>query len=200
MQSTERGLQSKLEGVRRDILVANRQQEARFDEHTRRLFARLYHEAFHAYIENFVFESTRYDVPVWLNEGLAQLFESARVDVDELRLDVVDAKRLAALRVELQREGALSVADVLDADREAFLVQHRTDGTSERHYLVAWAVAYYLTFQREMLSSDRLDQYVAKESARGNRVRRFERLVGGSLASFERDWRRHMLAIRIEDE
>ena len=200
VQSTERGLQSKLEGVRRDILVANRQQEARFDEHTRRLFARLYHEAFHAYIENFVFESTRYDVPVWLNEGLAQLFESARVDVDELRLDVVDAKRLAALRVELQREGALSVADVLDADREAFLVQHRTDGTSERHYLVAWAVAYYLTFQREMLSSDRLDQYVAKESARGNRVRRFERLVGGSLASFERDWRRHMLAIRIEDE
>ena len=141
--------------------------ETRFDEHTRRLFARLYHEAFHAYVENFVFERERYDVPVWLNEGLAQLFESARVDVGELRLDVVDAEKLAALRVELKRKDAISVRDVIHAQRNTFLVQHRTTGTSRRHYIVAWAVAHYLVHDRNLLASVRLPEYVGRAEVEG---------------------------------
>lgn len=201
-QSTQRRLRNELEVVRRQILAANRRQETRFDKQTKRLFSRLYHEAFHAYVENFVFESTRYAVPVWLNEGLAQLFESARVDVDELRLDAIDAERLTALRVELHREGALGLRDVLHADREAFLVQHRAKGTSQRHYLAAWAVAYYLTHERNLLSSGRLGDYVAVDKKRSSedRTRRFERLVGGKLDPFERDWRRHMLSLPVDKD
>ena len=198
VQATERRLRADLADVRRRIRTAERRQETRFDEHTRRLFALLYHEAFHAYVENFVCESARHDVPVWLNEGLAQLFESARVDVGELRLDVVDEEKLAALRVELKRKDTISVRDVLHADRDAFLVQHRVSGTSRRHYIVAWAVAYYLTHDRNLLASERLAEYVARDRTKENHTKRFERLIGEKLDVFQRTWRDHMMGLPVE--
>ncbi|MCG8583777.1 MAG: DUF1570 domain-containing protein [Pirellulales bacterium] len=200
VQATERRLRSELDRVRRRIQAANRQQETRFDVHSRRLFSRLYHEAFHAYVENFVFESDRHDVPVWLNEGLAQVFESARVDVDELRLGAVDTRRLVALDIELKRDDALSIRDMLNADRQVFLVEHRSDRASERHYLFAWAVAYYLTQERNLLESKALSEYVAQRRADSNQVRRFERLVGSNIADFQREWQRHMKTLWQEQQ
>src|SRR5579885_1563562 len=51
--------------------------EKAFHEATRRLLQRLYHEAFHAYLANFVYPPPAAGVPRWLNEGLAQIYETA---------------------------------------------------------------------------------------------------------------------------
>src|SRR5205814_206190 len=49
-----------------------------------RLFTRLYHEAFHAYLGTFVYPAREGTLPHWFNEGLAQIFETAIMEVGEL--------------------------------------------------------------------------------------------------------------------
>ena len=44
------------------------------------MFRRLYHEAFHAYLDNYVYESPGYEIPTWLNEGLAQVFAAGLLE------------------------------------------------------------------------------------------------------------------------
>ena len=44
------------------------------------MFRRLAHEAFHAYLETYVYPRQAYDVPRWLNEGLAQTFEAGLLE------------------------------------------------------------------------------------------------------------------------
>src|SRR5262249_53508321 len=67
--------------------------ERHFQDATTRLFQRLYHEAFHAYLANFVYPRGDAEVPRWLNEGLAQIFETAMVEASELRVGIVDRER-----------------------------------------------------------------------------------------------------------
>ncbi len=51
-----------------------------FNRVTQRMFVRLFHEAFHAYLENYVYPQADHDVPRWLNEGLAQVFEGGQLE------------------------------------------------------------------------------------------------------------------------
>ena len=62
------------------------------------MFVRLFHEAFHAYLENYVYPQTDHDVPRWLNEGLAQVFEGGQLESGSLRLDAPDTARLKLLQ------------------------------------------------------------------------------------------------------
>src|SRR5262249_21251518 len=64
----------------RKIESVQRANDKIFDDATERLFATLYHESFHAYIANFVYRSNEAEIPRWLNEGLAQIFETAIVE------------------------------------------------------------------------------------------------------------------------
>ena len=66
-----------------------------------RLFTRLYHEAFHAYLGTFVYPAQGGSLPIWFNEGLAQIFETAIVEVGELRVGHADPVRLVAVRAVL---------------------------------------------------------------------------------------------------
>jgi len=137
-----------------------------------------------------------YDIPSWLNEGLAQLFEQGQLDSDSLRLDRPDPKALKRLQHDLRGKRPLRLADLLRARQEAFLVMHGPGRTSSsRHYLYSWGVVYYLTVHRSLLTRQALDQYVDRRADRPDPIKRFERLVGMPLAKFEREWRAEMLAL-----
>ncbi|HZZ70632.1 MAG TPA: hypothetical protein VFE24_00145, partial [Pirellulales bacterium] len=69
------------------IQAADRLNASLFNEVSGEMFARLYHEAFHAYLDNYLYPPQRYDVPRWLNEGLAQTFEAGLLEADTLRID-----------------------------------------------------------------------------------------------------------------
>src|SRR6516225_9397706 len=62
------------------IYNGNVKNDGLFKEATRHLFQTLYHEAFHAYLVNFVYPPEDGEAPRWLNEGLAQIFETAIVE------------------------------------------------------------------------------------------------------------------------
>ncbi len=180
-------------------LATNRERERsaerKFDELTAAMFRSLAHESFHAWVDAFVFPHDQHDLPRWLNEGLAQVFETGQLDGESLRLDAPDKQRLAALQADLKTAAPLSLAQVLTARERQFLGPH-AGGSPQRHYLYAWGLAWYLTFHENLLASDRLSGYVAAEADEQDAIARFERLTGRPLAEFEKAWRTAMLEQR----
>jgi hypothetical protein len=188
--------ESKLERLRLQARSNDRRNAAKFDTVTARMFTRLYHEAFHAYLENFVYPDEHHDVPRWLNEGMAQVFEQGQLEDGLLRIDAPNRQALLQLQSLLKSKRPISLAQVLSAKQSAFLVTHRSGVGSREHYLVSWGLAYYLTFDRPLLSREAMDRYTRADASKVPSVARFERLVGSSLEQFEREWRQAILAIR----
>jgi hypothetical protein len=173
--------------LQRRIAEINRRNEAKFADVTRQMFKRLYHEAFHAYLENHVYPQHSADVPRWLNEGLAQVFEGSLFDADTLRADAPDPARWAALRKSLDRH-PLRLTQLLRETRGNPADVHGA-AYSPDHYLYAWGLAYYLSFHANLLAPGRLDTYVSPKAARLDPIPRFEQLVGMPLPEFETQWR-----------
>jgi len=168
-----------------------------FDAVTRVMFARLFHEAFHVYLDNYVYPHDTHDVPRWLNEGLAQIFESGQMESGTLRLDAPDAARLKLLQNDLRTAPNLPLTELLSADGSRFLVSHPGGAAaSQRYYLYSWGLAYYLTFRQPLLETPALDRYVQRTSAKTPPIERFERLVGMPLDKFEKLWRAEMLKMK----
>lgn len=210
---------------RRRMDDADKYNEKIFHDATRELFQTLYHEAFHAYLGSFVYPSAEFDVPRWLNEGLAQIFETAIVEAGDLRVGHADAARLqrvkagAAFRLKClwtasaAPVGSLDQALLLDAARhkceavpladllvsgpKQFLVSHASDrAVSDRYYLTSWALAYYLTFDRRVLGTSQLEQY-ARDCKRGRPpLEAFRALVDQPLDAFESAFLDYLLQLR----
>ena len=165
--------------------------EQKFGQVTEKMFASLAHESLHAWLDAFVFPHQRHHVPRWLNEGLAQVFESGQLDGESLRLDAPDKQRLSALRADLASGQPLHLAQLLTAGEREFLGPH-SGGTPQRHYLYAWGLAHYLTFEGNLLSSERLAAYVSPAAEQLDPIVRFEQLAGRPLPEFEIVWRAAM--------
>ncbi len=151
-----------------------------------RLFQRLFHEAFHAYLLNFVYPPRDGELPRWLNEGLAQIFETAVFEVGELRIGHADRERLEAVRRALAQNTFLPLTDLLRSKADQFLVAHNGDKqVSDRYYLASWALAFYLTFDRKLLGTPALDTYVRQLQRGADPQEAFCELTGQPLAKFE---------------
>lgn len=102
----------------------------------------LRHEAFH----QFAYERIGPGLPVWINEGLAQLFEEAiRVD-DGLRIGMIPPERLRQLQHDIAK-GRLMDFELLmrlGDDAWARTLAHR--GRAATQYTQAWAMVHFLIF------------------------------------------------------
>ena len=180
---------------RRRMAEVDKHNDANFDRETRRLFSILYHEAFHAYVANFVYpiqhknmtaDDAPGHLPRWLNEGLAQVFESGLVEAGELRVDQPDKDRLQRAKEAIVKGELLSVKDLLGIGSKQFLVVHNGERKeAERAYLAAWALSAYLTFDRRLIGTDKLDEFVRAVSQGTNVEAAFIKLSGQPLADFE---------------
>ncbi len=183
--------------ARRKIQTLDRKNSARFNEVTLQMFTRLAHEAFHAYLETYVYPRRAYDVPRWLNEGLAQTFEGGLIEADRLRVDAPNAIALAALQDDLRGGSPLPLAELLSAPSDTFLSTHAATGAMQsRLYYYSWGLAYYLAIERGTLESDAFDAYLNPSAAKGNPIERFEQLVGMPLDEFQTQWREAMLNLK----
>jgi hypothetical protein len=182
-------------------LAAARRDNASRVADARRIFtARLTHEAWHAYADRQLSGGGRPALPLWLDEGLAQVFETAPLEAGELRLDAPDPLRLKALQELLASGTAPRLVALLQAGQTEFLVGHAGGRTASRQsYLLAWGLAFHLAILEPVLTPQSLAALcrpAAGGSDSGGRVAEFEHLVGMSAAEFETAWQRRMLALR----
>ena len=174
--------------ARKKIKAIQDQNEEAFAKARRRLLQRLYHEAFHAYLSNCVYTPADGEAPRWLNEGLAQIFETAVYEVGELRVGRPDKDRLDAVQAALAQGTLLPTADLLRADYKQFAVAHASEReASDRYYLASWALAFDLAFHRKLLGTKALDDYVHALRRGANPLDAFHDLVGEPLSDFEKE-------------
>jgi hypothetical protein len=197
MRLRRSGWKTEMEGTLSKISEVDRRNAARFRDVTEQMFARLNHEAFHAYLDLFVYPHDEHHVPRWLNEGLAQVFENAQLEGDSLRIDAPDRERLRALQGD---SDWLPLAKLLTSGDQAFLSNDYAAGhggaSVRRTYLYSWALAHYLAFHEDQLAGPALDEYVAPQIAPSDPIARFESLVGMPLSQFEQRFRQTMLGLK----
>ncbi|HET6573325.1 MAG TPA: DUF1570 domain-containing protein [Fimbriiglobus sp.] len=198
---------------RRRVYLADHANGRKFDEATRRLFALLYHEAFHAYTATFVYPPLSAadvragqgtgELPRWLNEGLAQLFEGAVVEGTELRVGPPDAKRLEAAQDLLRGMGSpaglVPLADLLRAGKDSFLTVHADQrSVADRAYLTSWALTYWLTFDKQAVGTGAFEEYLAAVNSGGDPVAAFEKWIGTDARSAEKEWHDYLRRLRVD--
>lgn len=175
----------------------DRENAEAFDKVTRQMFARLYHEAFHAYVENYVYPHAKYDVPPWLAEGLAMVFENGILESDTLRIDAPNAVALGRLKEEIRGGRATPLDQLLAAGPDKFLVAGGTSrAESDRYYCYAWGLVYYLAFDKHVLGTAALDRFVAPGAAKTPPDERLEKLTGEPLRTLQAQWQRYILSLR----
>jgi hypothetical protein len=181
----------------KQMTAAESKNDAAFARVRQRLFDRLYHESFHAYLGTFVYPAKDGALPHWLNEGLAQIFETAIVEVGELRIGHADRTRLTAVRESIKNKQLLSLTDLLKSQPRQFLVAHAKDQqVSDRYYLASWALAFYLTFDREVLGTKGLDNYVAALHRGTDPLLAFADLIGEPIDKFEEKYLEYLRKLK----
>ena len=189
--------QKEIDDKGKELRNAERKNSQVVERAAGQMFSRLYHEAFHAYLENYVYPHAQYDVPYWLNEGLAVMMESGVLDDGRLRVDGPNRDALKELKKDLAGKEQLPLEKLLAADQRAFLVHSGAPSAeSQRYYAAAWGLAYYLTNEKGVLRETRLNEYVSRSAVPEAPLSRFEKLVAAPAAEFEKEWRAAILAMR----
>jgi hypothetical protein len=166
------------------VSKAERENDAAFDKAAQRPFALLYHESFHAYVANFAYPAATGELPRWLNEGLAQIFETAILEAGELRVGHADPDRLARAQSLRKASGLVPLTELLKSGKESFVALHSDQkAAADRTYLTSWLVAFHLTFAMRVLGTERFDTYIS--AAGRDPVGAFEALVGRDAAGYE---------------
>jgi len=178
------------------VAQADRRNDASFEKVSDAMFRRLYHEAFHAYLENYVFPQQQYQVPRWLNEGLAQIFESGQLEAGVLRIDAPHASSLRELKTIIASPSAHKLRSLIEETSNTFIATHDKQHAATNQYLLSWGLTYYLVFERNLLQAGRLKQYADSTSGKRPQLQRFEQLTGEPFPSFYKKWREAMLKLR----
>lgn len=188
---------AQLRGVRQQLQSLNHDNDAALERLRGQFFATLYHEAFHAYLGTYVYPDEEASVPRWLNEGLAQIFENALVETGELRFGHLDPARLAAAQTAVRKKQLVPLRTLLQSTLSDFRAGHSADGwSSDRFFLTSWALTYYLIFEKQLLGSAALHQYILTPAEGTEKVQLFQRLVGKPLEDAEADFHAYLLQLR----
>jgi hypothetical protein len=151
----------------------------------------LAHEGFH----QFLGYELGLEVPMWLNEGLAQYFETSRVVAGRFLTGEVSARKLRAARYALRTGQAPRISQLLTMDRASFYSQAQTT------YPASWALVHYLLHRDgSSYRSSEFRRYLAELKRNADSIRSFQRRFGAASAEWQRDFERYVFSLQPQVE
>jgi hypothetical protein len=204
VKSQEAALQKELEEIRRaaqEKIEANQKilehNERVLVNQNREMLEMLFHEGFHAYAANFLWDSKEgASAPHWLHEGMACYFERSVVEGGELVYGSLHPGFVRVLREKLPRAGLPRLEDVLKGGGDLFHVTNASKEQEERstaNYAYCWLLGHTYA---EKLSADRTPAYVKEIFGGADPVKAFEKLVGKGVREVEAELRNRILGFK----
>jgi len=156
-----------------------------------RLWQVLAHEGFH----QFLGYEIGLEAPIWLNEGLAQYFETSTIRHGRLETGLIDPARLRTAQVLIRIGRSVPVGDLLRMDQETFYAQ------AQVAYPLSWALVYYLmTRDGPVFGPSRFRRYLHDLKYRRDALVSFQRRFGHDSERWENDFQRYILRLRSPDD
>lgn len=126
------------------IFIPSLQALAGFEETQGRTALRqtLQHEAFH----QFAWQAISQNLPIWLDEGLAQVFEEGVWTGDQFLLGQVPPNRIRLLQQDIANGRLMPFKQLMSMSRTAFQSRMRDDALGRSQYNQAWAMTHFLVF------------------------------------------------------
>ncbi len=154
-----------------------------------RMIETLKHEGFHQFLHSYV----KYPVPLWVNEGLAQVFESA-IRKDSGGFVSGDAPRWRVAHI----RKAVKDGDVFDL-KKLFSLTHEQWGAnmanrrrSMLQYNQSWSVVHFLAYAKNAKYRKRLMAYLRLFDKKTDFDTAFRKVFGRDIKSFNKAWRRYV--------
>ncbi|MHC4606580.1 MAG: DUF1570 domain-containing protein [Planctomycetota bacterium] len=159
-------------------------------EQNKAMFEMLYHEAFHAFVNNLLWEKRKTEIPRWLNEGMACYFERSVVENGSLVHGAVHPGFMKLLGGKMKENELHPLTKILKAGVELFVVAHGQDPTaSGTCYAQSWLLVHYMT---RKLTREQIDAYVESVTVKGrDPVAAFEKMMVQTTAQVEAALRKH---------
>lgn len=155
-------------------------------------FAVLQHEGFHQFAYHYIGT----DLPIWLNEGIAQYFEDGVLIHGSMTLGLSNADRIERVRRAIRDNTALPIDRVLNITPEEW---HRTLSTNPDEaallYAQSWSMLYFMLHVDGGKHQKRMTQYLKLVADGTPSEQAFEDAFGvDDLAAMQSNWRRYALS------
>jgi len=126
------------------VFIAGKNQLAAYLEGQRDTLRRtLQHEAFH----QFAFKAVGTNIPIWLNEGMAQLFEEAIWTGDAFLMNQVPPRRIRQLQSDIENNNLQSLRVLINMSPERWSANLAGDpAVGSTQYNQAWAIVHYMAY------------------------------------------------------
>lgn len=114
-------------------------------------------------------------VPVWMNEGLAEVFSTFQVGNRQFAFGGPKTGRIYSLL----RDGLMPATELLEVRQDSSAYQHNAE--VPRFYASAWILALALTVNGGNFNGAAVRSYIVQSGVQTNRVEAFQRAFGLSL-------------------
>jgi len=147
----------------------------------------LAHEGFH----QFLGYELGLEVPIWLNEGMAQYFETSYVAYGRLRTGLVSQPKLLAAQSLCNSGQAIPVSELLQMDRTTFYAN------AQVAYPMSWALVYYLmTRDGSSYSNSRFRRYLQDLKFNCDGIASFRQRFGRDSYQWESDFQHYIIRLQ----
>ncbi len=163
----------------------------------RRTYEVLQHEGFH----QFAWHAIGPKLPVWLNEGLAQYFESAVIADGQMALGMISRPRVEKVQLAIKADHVLALDKLMSITGEEWAKSLREDPDhAGLLYAQSWSVAYFLIHGDDGAHQQTLFDYL-KRLSNGDRPDDALLLSFGrsGLRTLDEQWRAFASTQRPDD-
>ncbi|MEM8739074.1 MAG: DUF1570 domain-containing protein [Planctomycetota bacterium] len=155
------------------------------------VFSTLQHEGFHQFAHTKMGGAT--ELPLWVNEGLAEYFGSAIVVRGDVRTGIVDGDRVAKVNRALEEGRAIGFYELLNTTSRQWQSNMRSGSPKgSLQYDQSWAVVHFLIHGDRGKYRKAFGAYLMEISRGRNHEQAFTQTFGRDDARFARRWERFM--------